>query len=520
MSASASEINFFDPTTNDCPYPAYHHLRDEAPVWQDPRTGMYFVTRYEDIRAILLDTKRYSNGVGNGANNTGKAVQADDPIAQRAERLAKLYEEKGWTPAPSLDARDEPNHMQMRRMFDHAFRPVGDQGDRPLRRAPRLRVASRASSATARCEWVSQYAVPLPLYVIGRQVGVPDEDLPRIKGWTDKWVKRMGLMQTDEEAEESVLAEIEAQHYFQPMFEKLRREPEDTLLSTLVNREIPEWGRPLNDNELHAEMMADLFVGGSETTTNALAAGVILLIEHPEVWEQLTSDPAEVPPHVLRGGAAGRGPGAGAPARGGRRTSSSTASRSRPARSSCSATPPATATSACSSARPTSTSSGSMPRRHLSFGVGTHHCLGAPLARRELLYGFKALVDLVEDMWFIEGANDFTYHQNFFLRAVKEVHIGFKPRAGLAPHGNRAAGRHGRECERRASMMLEGKVAIVTGAGQGIGAATARRMAEEGASVVVSDVAEEAATAVVARDRGGRREGRLRALRRLRASTT
>jgi len=71
----------------------------------------------------------------------------------------------------------------------------------------------------------------------------------------------------------------------------------------------------------------------------------------------------------------------------------------------------------------------SKPRRHLGFGVGTHHCLGAPLARRELLYGFKALVDLVEDMWFIEGANDFSYHQNFFLRAVKEVHIGFKPRA-------------------------------------------------------------------------------------------
>ena len=47
-------------------------------------------------------------------------------------------------------------------------------------------------------------------------------------------------------------------------------------------------------------------------------------------------------------------------------------------------------------------------------------------------------------------------------------------------------------------MMLEGKVAIVTGAGQGIGAATARRMAEEGASVVVSDVAEESAGAVVA----------------------
>jgi cytochrome P450 len=70
VSASLSEINFFDPETNDCPYPAYQQLRDEAPVWQDPRTGMFFITRYEDIRAILLDTKRYSNGVGNSANDT------------------------------------------------------------------------------------------------------------------------------------------------------------------------------------------------------------------------------------------------------------------------------------------------------------------------------------------------------------------------------------------------------------------------------------------------------------------
>jgi len=427
VSASLSEINFFEPETNDCPYPAYQQLRDEAPVWLDPRTGMFFITRYEDIRAILLDTKRYSNGVGNSANDTGKALGEDDPIAIRARKLAKLYEERGWTPAPSLDARDEPNHMQMRRMFDHAFRPSAIKEIDPYVEHLAYELLEKFLG-DGTCEFVSQYAVPLPLYVIGRQVGVPDEDLPLIKGWTDKWVKLMGLMQSDEEAEESVLAAIAAQHYFQPMFEQLRKEPNDTLLSTLVNREIPEWGRPLNDNELHAEMMADLFVGGSETTTNALAAGVIKLIEHPEVWQQLTSDPGKYLPifceEILR---------VEGPVQGLLREAAVDVEIQGvhiPAGSVLMLRYGAGNRDERMYECPADIDlDRKHPRRHLAFGVGTHHCLGAPLARRELLYGFKALVDLVEDMWFIEGANDFSYHQNFFLRAVKEVHIGFKPRA-------------------------------------------------------------------------------------------
>ena len=128
------KLDFFDPEVNDCPYHAYAYLRDEAPVWKDNATGMYMISRYEDIRMILLDTKRFSNGVGNGANNTGKAIRPDDPeeakrqaeIARQAADVQKLYEEKGWVPAPSLDARDDPNHLQMRKLFDvkpGAFRP-------------------------------------------------------------------------------------------------------------------------------------------------------------------------------------------------------------------------------------------------------------------------------------------------------------------------------------------------------------------------------------------------------------
>jgi cytochrome P450 len=70
------------------------------------------------------------------------------------------------------------------------------------------------------------------------------------------------------------------------------------------------------------------------------------------------------------------------------------------------------------------------PKTHLAFGVGTHHCLGAPLARRELYFGFKGIVERIDELWFIEGANEFSYEPSYFLRALKELHIGFKPKAG------------------------------------------------------------------------------------------
>jgi cytochrome P450 len=435
VASAAGEINFFDATTNDCPYEAYQVLRDEAPVWKDPVTGMFTLTRYEDIRMVLLDTKRFSNAVGSGAGDTGKAVAPDDPAKARElleameveKELTKLYEEKGWLPVSSLDGLDEPRHMQLRKTMEYAFRPARVRELDPYVESLAYRLIDDFI-ADGRCEFVSQFAVPLPLYVIGRQMGVPESDMPRIKTWTDAWIKRMGLMLNREERIWSAEQEIEAQHYFQPRFERLRRTPEDNLLSDLVNNEVPEWGRPLNDNELHTEMMADLFVGGSETSTNALSGGVMLLCRHPDVWEKVRSDPDKyletLVEEVLR---------LESPVQGLLRQTTEAVDLHG-------------VTIAAGSVIKLGYGAGNrderrygcpadfnldreQPRTHLAFGVGAHHCLGAPLARRELYFGFKALVDRLQDIRFVEGANDFSFHPNYFLRSLKELHIEFTPAA-------------------------------------------------------------------------------------------
>jgi cytochrome P450 len=414
------EINFLDARLQNCPYPAYQLLRDQMPVWRDPTTGMYVITRFDDLRDVLLDPQRFANGRRPQAGGRGPM----DP--ERARRMLALYQEKGWVPAPTLAGRDDPNHRQMRAMFNEAFRPKRINAMDPFVEATAYRLIDAVIDAGT-CDWVKQYAVPLPLIVIGHQMGVPEQDIWRIKAWTDAWVQRLGMMQTEAEERWSVEMEIEAQHYFQRVFERLRAAPNDTLLSEMVNRVIPEWGRPLTDNELHAEMMADTFVGGSETTTNAIAYGMKLLIENPHVWQRLKADPnrylqtfieevlrLEGPVQGLFRTAADDIELHGVKIPKGAMVNIRYGAANRDER-----------VFECPEKLNLDRDK---PGRHLAFGSGVHHCLGAPLARRELYWAFKALIDRIDEMWFVEGANDFAVVPNFALRALKALHIEFTPK--------------------------------------------------------------------------------------------
>lgn len=411
------EINFLDAGVQNCPYHAYELLRDAAPVWKDPITGMYVITRFEDLRQVLLDTSTYTSESFQRRGGRGRID------AERAERMLELYREKGWVPGITLAGRDDPNHREMRAMFNEAFRPKKIKQMDPFVRDTAYKLMD-AFVSEGRCDWVRQFSVPLPLIVIGRQMGVPEKDIWQIKAWTDAWVQRLGMMQTEEQERWSVEMEIEAQQYFQRIFERLRETPDDTLLSELVNREIPEWGRTLTDNELHAEMMADTFVGGSETTTNAIGYGMKLLIENPQVWRTLKSDPDKYLrtfiEEVIR---------LESPVQGLFRT----ATRDIELRG---VTIPEGAMInvryAAANRDPREFDAPNQlnlerdkPGRHIAFGSGVHFCLGAPLARREMYWSFTALLDRIEDMWFAPGRNDFTVAPNFALRALGELHIEF-----------------------------------------------------------------------------------------------
>lgn len=413
-------IDLFDPELQQCPYRAYKTLRDEAPVYRLPGTDIYVVTRYEDVRRVLTDTNTFPSSGQRGG------YRATEINLERAKKVQARFAEHGWVPAPTLAGRDDPEHKQMRAMFNEAFKPSRIKAiDARVERLAYDLIDAFIDDG--HCEWVRQFAVPLPLFIIGEQMGAKREDMWRIKRWTDAFFERISLMLPEDRHLEMVDREIEAQHYFQPIFEKLRKEPDGSLISALVNTVIEGWNRPLNDNELHAEMMADTFVGGSETTTNALAAGMKLLIENKDVWHKLRSDPdrymktfveevlrLESPVQSLMRFCARETELSGMTIPAGAIVNVRYAAANRDER-----------VFACPDQldleRPRAGS-------HMAFGSGTHHCLGAPLARRELTWGFTAVVDRFADMAFAPGRNDFRIRPHFLLRSLAELHIEFEPR--------------------------------------------------------------------------------------------
>ena len=160
---SLKDTTLADVEVLECPYPTYRFLRENAPVFLDPRTGMYVVTRYADQRRIALDYENFSNfrPSNDHANLTGSARKAYE-----------RFKTDGWVPGASLAARDDPEHKQMRSIFEQAFRP------RRIREMD-AQVATLAYELldefldAGSCELVSQYAVPLPLIIICRQWSIP-----------------------------------------------------------------------------------------------------------------------------------------------------------------------------------------------------------------------------------------------------------------------------------------------------------------------------------------------------------
>jgi len=144
-------IGFADPEIQECPFSSYDVLRREAPVYFDGATQMYVVTRYDDVRAIMLDPTRFSSITG--------LVQT-----RGRKEVVELYEKKGWVPVPTLLNNDPPSHRFYRSWVDKAFGPARTAmlNDYIVRNVGAL--IDDFINLEGEVEFVKEFALRLPLF--------------------------------------------------------------------------------------------------------------------------------------------------------------------------------------------------------------------------------------------------------------------------------------------------------------------------------------------------------------------
>jgi cytochrome P450 len=261
--------NPFLPEVRDDPYPTYQSLREADPVHRSPFMDIWILTRYEDVALVLRD-QRF--------------------LADR--RLGEDYREQpGLDDTRSMLVLDPPDHTRLRGLVSKAFTPrmVERMG------AQAQAIVDAALDAAAQrggLELVEDLAYPLPVTVIARLLGVPEEDWPRFRDWSKVLAASLDpvatAMRDEGRQAEDRAADLAIQDYLADIVARRRAAPGDDLISALIS--VEERGDVLSERELVA-MLVLLLIAGHETTVNLIGNGVLALLRNPDQLALLRSRP-------------------------------------------------------------------------------------------------------------------------------------------------------------------------------------------------------------------------------------
>ena len=400
--AGIPPFNIADPRFKANPHPTYARLRAEAPVHRTAlgrRRGAWLLARYGDVDALLRDP-RFAKNPANARGEGGRSDAIWMPGFLRPLSRNML----------DLDA---PDHTRLRALVQKAFTPKMVEAQRPGIEAlvDELLGAARRNG---RMELVREFALPIPLTVISRLMGVPAADQHRFHRWTTRILSASGPADIV-----GLLPSVWALfRYLRGLFAARRAEPRDDLVTALVQAE--DAGDRLDEDELLG-MVFLLLAAGHETTVNLIGSAALELMRHPEQAAALRNDPSMIKSAVEELA---------------RFTSPVEMATERYARddlemhgvrirrgemvlgviSSANRDPSHFADAdALDLARE--------PNRHLAFGIGAHYCLGAPLARLETRIAIAALLERAPNLRLAVPPGALRWRRHAFLRGLRELPV-------------------------------------------------------------------------------------------------
>jgi cytochrome P450 family 142 subfamily A polypeptide 1 len=271
------------------------------------------------------------------------------------------------------------------------------------------------------CEFVREIAAPLPLIMIGDMLGMPEEDFETLLRWSEDMLAATSATASPELQERAQQAGVEYATYALNAIQERRQKPTDDLLSTLVHAEIE--GHSLNEEALIHESLL-ILVGGDETTRHVITEGALALIENPGERQKLFEEPGRIPTAVeelLRWVS---------PIKNMNRTATrDTELRGQKLREGDRVLLlyPSGNRDEKVFPSPNSLDVERSPNPHVAFGgYGTHHCLGASLARLELRIMFEELCLRLPDL---ELASDapLPRRASNFIAGIERMPVRFTP---------------------------------------------------------------------------------------------
>src|SRR2546427_2470822 len=397
-------VDVTDATFKANPFPFYAQLRAEAPVFPvklPTKQRARLLTRYDELPNALKD-ERFAK---------------DRRHAMTPEQLKKLP----WIPPmfkplehTMLDL-DSPDHTRLRALVHKAFTPrlIEQMRDQIQALTDELLDAAEPKGSM---DLIADFALPLPLTIIGRILGVPAKDNHKFHRWTET------LLSAGTNTNYVVFIPIIMRFmgYLKKLIKERRAHPKDDLVTALVQAK--DGSDKLSGDEVLA-MIFLLLIAGHETTVNLIGSGSLALLEHPDQLEKLRSEPAIIKPAIeelLRFVCP---------------VEMATERYAREDITIAGTTIPrgelvlAVIGSANRDANyfdnPDCLDVTRENNKHLAFGLGAHYCLGAPLSRLEGQIAISTLIRRMPNLRLSIAPDQIRWRGGIILRGLEALPVSF-----------------------------------------------------------------------------------------------
>ncbi len=394
--------NPFEPGFCADPYPQYARMREEHPVHESP-FGPWLLFAYDDVLRVLRNPGMSVEDRNASPGPMDEAIR--DILGDRSRSVGATPCSTATRPTTPASAGSCPRCSRRERSSGsaHASRQLVDD-------------ALDDAEARGELDVIADLAFPLPFTVISEMLGTPDVDRDRLREWSGLLVRTLEPLPDLELLPRIAEAGDNLRELISNMIEAKRAAPADDLLSALIAAE--DEGDVLSDEELLDQVML-LYIAGHETTVNLIGNGTLALLRDRDQLDRLAADPALARPAVdelLR---------YDSPVQMSRRitlTDLEVGGRT--------IEPGSFVVLVLASANRDTAHWGddadrvnlarSNAAEHVSFGGGSHHCLGAALARLE---GEIALGSLIRRFPRIELAGDLEWNGRLNLRGLETLPV-------------------------------------------------------------------------------------------------